>query len=110
MSLPEPHNIQRENLNGEGVILFVTFMDETSLRDSSYIMIQESQMTKFSIDDWKCDSMIQKDGCTVEYGLKNGKHWRKDKRGRVYIYYDKVSSENKKMYDGILDSIRIVKQ
>lgn len=44
----------------------------------------------------------------IHIGVMDDKSWREDQLEDVRLYYDKVPSDNQKMYDRILDSIFIL--
>lgn len=109
LTLPTPYKIQKENLE-EGVFYYILLVDETLPRDSSYILVADVSMTRFPMDTWEPDSVTQKEDCVVKMGQHNGKYWRKDKRDRINIYYDKVSPENRDKYNRILDELSVKKR
>jgi|GEM_PF-1844096 len=100
MILPVPFRMQKENYE-EGVIYFYIFTDSTN------IIVFEGTMMKFPIDNYEPDKTVTINQRKISVGLKNNTNWRKDVIEGIRVYYDNVSSENKLLYDEILDSIKI---
>ncbi len=100
MQLPMPFHIQKDNYE-EGVVYFYSFVD------SATIIILQGSMVELPIDKYKLQKSKIKNQRKISVGCKSNKFWRKDIYKGVNIYYDKVSSSNKRVYDKILNKIKI---
>ena len=100
MKVPVPFHIQKDNYE-EGVIYFYSFVD------SVYIIVFQGSMVEFSIDKYESQKTEIKNQKKISVGFENNKFWRKDIFEGVRIYYDNVSAKNKKIYDKVLDEIKI---
>lgn len=101
MRLPIPFHIQKNNYE-EGVIYFYSFID------SAYIIAFEGSMMEFSIDKYQAQKIKEKNQKKIYIGVENDKFWRKDVFEGVRIYYDNVPKKSKKIYDKVLDEIKII--
>lgn len=101
MKVPIPYHFQKDNYE-EGVIYFYSFVD------SAYIIVFQGSMMEFPIDKYSEQKIKMKNQKKISVGVENNKFWRKDifEEG-IRIYYDNVSEKNKKIYDKILDGIKI---
>ena len=101
MIVPIPYHFQKDNYE-EGVIYFYSFVD------SAYIIVFQGSMMEFPIDKYSEQKIKMKNQKKISVGVENNKFWRKDifEEG-IRIYYDNVSEKNKKIYDKILDGIKI---
>jgi hypothetical protein len=100
MQLPVPFHTQKENYE-EGVIYFYSFVD------SAYIIVFQGSMMEFPIDKYKASKTEIKNQRKISVGIQDNKFWRKDVFEGVRIYYDNVPAKNKKIYDKVLDEIKI---
>lgn len=100
MQLPTPFHIQKDNYE-EGVIYFYSFVD------SVYIVVFQGSLMEFPIDKYHPQKTEVKNQRKISVGVENNKFWRKDVLDGVRIYYDNVSKRNKRIYDKVLDEIKI---
>jgi len=100
MQLPMPFHIQKDNYE-EGVVYFYSFVD------SAIIIILQGSMVELPIDKYKPQKSKIRNHRKISVGCENNKFWRKDVYKGVNIYYDNVSSSNKRVYDKILNEIKI---
>jgi len=100
MLLPMPFHIQKDNYE-EGVVYFYSFVD------SATIIILQGSMVELPIDKHKPQKSKIKNQRKISVGCKSNKFWRKDVYKGVNLYYDNVSSSNKRVYDKILNEIKI---
>jgi hypothetical protein len=64
-------------------------------------------MVEFPIDKYKAQKTSIKNQIKIFVGIENNKFWRKDIFAGIRIYYDNVSEKTKKIYDKILDEMKI---
>ena len=100
MQLPIPFHTQKDNYE-EGVIYFYSFID------SAYIIVFQGTMMEFPIDKYHAQKTEVKNQKKISVGVENNKFWRKDVFEGVRIYYDNVPAKNKRIYDKVLDEIKI---
>jgi len=100
MQLPVPFHTQKDNYE-EGVIYFYSFID------SAYIIVFQGAMMEFPIDKYQAQRTEVKNQKKISVGVENNKFWRKDVFDGVRIYYDNVPAKNKRIYDKVLDEIKI---
>jgi hypothetical protein len=100
MQLPMPFHVQKDNYE-EGVIYFYSFID------SAVVIVLQGSMVELPIDKYEPQKSKIKNQKKISVGFKNNKFWRKDVYKGVKIYYDNVSSHNKRLYDKILNDIEI---
>ena len=98
--MPHPKNKKKDNYE-EGIIYFYSFVD------SAYIIVFEGALMEFPIDKYQIQYKQTTDQRVISIGIENNKFWRKDVLSGIRIYYDNVSSKNKKKYDKVLDEIKI---
>lgn len=100
MQLPTPFHIQKDNYE-EGIIYFYSFTD------SAYIVVLQGSMMEFPMDKYHPQKTKVKNQKKISVGIENNKFWRKDVFEGVRIYYDNVPKRNKRIYDKVLDEIKI---
>lgn len=100
LKMPHPFHMQKDNYE-EGIIYFYSFVD------SAYIIVFEGALMEFPIDKYQIQYKQTTDQRVISIGIENNKFWRKDVLSGIRIYYDNVSSKNKKKYDKVLDEIKI---
>lgn len=100
MLLPTPFHVQKDNYE-EGVCFFYSFID------SSYIIVFEGALMQFSVDRYLPVGQKNIGGKKISYGKKGDKFWRKDIFDGVNVYYDNVHAKQKKVFDKILDNIKV---
>ncbi|OFY13445.1 MAG: hypothetical protein A2X11_12090 [Bacteroidetes bacterium GWE2_42_24] len=100
MRLPVPFRVQKDNYE-EGVIYFYSFVD------SAYIIVLQGTMMELLVDKYNPQKIEMRNKRKISVGFENNKFWRKDVFEGVRIYYDNVSLKNKRLYDEVLDKIKI---
>lgn len=100
MQLPVPFHIQKCNYE-EGVIYCYSFID------SAYVIVLQGTMMEFPIDKYPAQKTEVKNQKKTSVGIENNRFWRKDVFEGVRIYYGNVPARNKRIYDKILDRIKI---
>lgn len=100
MQLPTPFHTQKDNYE-EGVIYFYSFVD------SAYIIVTQGSLMEFPIDKYHAKKTKEKNKKKISVGIENNKFWRKDVFEGIRIYYDNVPKKNKKIYDKVLDGIKV---
>jgi hypothetical protein len=100
IKLPVPFHTQKDNYE-EGVIYFYSFVD------SAYIVVLQGSMVEFTMDKYKVQKTEIQNQKKISVGFENDKFWREDVFEGVRIYYDNVTTKNKKVYDKILDEVKI---
>ena len=98
--LPIPFHVQKDNYE-EGVIFYYSFTD------SAYIIVFEGALMQFSVDRYSPIGQKTIGKKKISYGKKEDRFWRKDIFDGVSVYYDNVHAEQKKVFDKILDNIKV---
>ena len=101
VTLPIPFRLQKENSEG-GIIYFYSFPD------LSYIIICQNTAAYFPPDEYEPEKESIVNQRKISVGQQDDKFWRKDVLDDVRVYYDNVTSENKEMYNCILNNLKIV--
>ena len=100
MQLPSPFHIQKDNYE-EGVIYYYSFPD------SAYIIVLQGSMMDFPMDKYHPHKTMVNNQKTIIVGIENNKFWRKDVFEGIRIYYDNVPKKSKRIYDRVLDEIKV---
>lgn len=98
--LPIPFHVQKDNYE-EGVCFFYSFTD------SSYIIVFEGALMQFSVDRYSPAGRKTFGDKKISYGKKEDNFWRKDILDGVIVCYDNVYAKQKKVFDKILDNIKL---
>lgn len=110
LDIPMPYRLQKDNITNEGVSYMIFFNETLCRNDSSFIMITEAPMCRFDMDFYKADSISCSGQRVDEYGMMNGKLFRRSSLGRIRLYYVGVGKNDKTLYDNIIESVKIRKE
>lgn len=99
--MPTPTHYEKENYD-EGVIYTYIFND-------GVVLFFEGALMQFEPDAYTPQGSVRKNKCSIFWGEKHGKLWKKYVYGNVRLYYYNVNPKDKKKYDDILKTIKIGK-
>lgn len=100
IQLPEPFLFQKDNYD-EGVVYCYSFSD------GSYIIVFQGSLLQFPVDNYMSQKHVIQGRKKINTGKIKDRFWRKDILDDIRIYYNNVPKRKKKIFDMILDTIKI---